>query len=575
MNESVNATTPAPAGARWPLTLALLILTLAPPRAARAQEAPAQAELPRDVAESVVAFYNAASTVRVQGDAEVPRGGEIAGPLAVLDGALRVAGRVRGDVVVINGDLTLETGAHVDGSVTVVGGAAAGVAEADVAGGVAVYGAPLRYRRDDRGIAYAGPRPAAELSAGREFGFGRTDFVVAVRGGYNRVAGLPISAGPRVVFGRINPTLVSARLIYRTGAGIETAPHFGYAARVDQSVGGTRLLRVGFGLRSEIAPIEDNGLSDSESSLATFLLHRDFRDHFERKGWSVDLSLTPPRVPGALTVEYRSERDRSVRPTGPWALFDNRESWRAEPVIADGTLRSLAVRYLVDTRNDDEAPSSGWYVAGEIERGLGGHLSQPIAPDGTAPPGGVSDLASSRFRAGTLDVRRYARLGPRSRLSTRVYAAGSLDARPLPAQRQHTLGGEGTLPGYGLFAFDCGAHARVALVGADSVYPYYGCDRSVLVQLEYAARLPTGRLLRGFFGPTVDLSNAASWVAFFDAGRAWTEPGAQSGRGPGQGDFAADAGLGLRLGRLGIYWALPLSGSGQNPNFFIRIEPRL
>jgi outer membrane translocation and assembly module TamA len=65
------------------------------------------------------------------------------------------------------------------------------------------------------------------------------------------------------------------------------------------------------------------------------------------------------------------------------------------------------------------------------------------------------------------------------------------------------------------------------------------------------------------------------WAAFFDAGRAWNELDALDGRGGGESDFSADAGLGIRIGELGFYWAYPLSGSGKGLNFFVRIGRRL
>ncbi len=95
-----------------------------------------------------------------------------------------------------------------------------------------------------------------------------------------------------------------------------------------------------------------------------------------------------------------------------------------------------------------------------------------------------------------------------------------------------------------------------------------------LIQLEYQVRLPLphdlGRRVSG-----IDLGPPPSWVIFFDAGRTWNEAAARGGRGAGQDDFAADAGFGLRLGRLGLYWAVPLSGGSEGMNFFVRVGPRL
>ncbi len=534
-----------------------------------------QPELPRDVAEGLVAFYNASTTTRVEGDARVARGAELGGDLAVLGGNLELSGHVLGSVAVLNGSLRMRPGSEVDGSVTVVGGTLAGLDSARVGGPVATFAVPLRYRREEGRLVYMPPRAEQELAAGREFAFGRTDFVLAVHRGYNRVEGLPVELGPRLRLGHANPTVLSGRAIWRTEGGPTLDPsRMGYTVRVDQAMGANDFARAWVRARSDIVPIEDRGLTNRENSLATFIFHRDYRDEYRREGWSAGLDFSPPGWASTFSLEYRDERDSRVTPTDVLSFFDNDEPWRPEPIVAEGRLRSAVAHYALDTRNEPESPSSGWWVSAEVERGLGGSAILPLNPDGGPPDELAVSLANTRFLAGMLDLRRYARLGPESRLSTRIFATGPLDNAPLPPQRQHVLGGEGTLPGYGLLEFDCAARSATSELSGDSVFPYYGCDRALLVQLEYESHLPVGRWVQGLFGPTVDLSQAAAWVVFFDAGRAWNDADSRFGRGGGLGDFAADGGLGLRFGRLGLYLAVPLTGAERTPNFFVRIDPR-
>jgi hypothetical protein len=52
-------------------------------------------------------------------------------------------------------------------------------------------------------------------------------------------------------------------------------------------------------------------------------------------------------------------------------------------------------------------------------------------------------------------------------------------------------------------------------------------------------------------------------------------PGSSDGRFGGNADFSADAGLGIRLGPLGAYWTVPLSGHGHGFNLFVRVAPRI
>jgi hypothetical protein len=530
--------------------------------------------LPDSAAHRIVAFYNLEPTTRLTGEARIAPGSVVRGGVAVLAGSLVVAGIVEGDVVVINGNLRVPAGGRIAGTATVAGGDAAIAADDAVAGGVTIFREPLRYRHHDNRIAYVPAELERGLSAGVDLPFGRTDLFVAAHGAYNRVEGLPIAIGPRIRFGGAYPTSASALLIVRTAAKSELDPHrLGFDVRAEQSILPSAGVTLGVRLFSEVAPIEDWGLSDRESALATFVLHRDFRDHYEREGWGAFARLSRPGTPWTVLAEYRDEEHTARRPSDPFTVLDNRGPWRAQPSIAEGALRSIAVEAGYDTRNEDRDPSAGWLIGLELERGLGGGIENPVS----GPPGGVAEPRPGRtgFLATHIDLRRYARLTPYSRVAFRAFGAGSLDARPLPPQRQHAIGGEGSLPGYRLLQFDCGARLSLVELHGDVFHPYYGCDRVALVQLEYQANFPYARRLAESAGIAGYMGHLVRWVAFFNAGRAWNESGAADGRLGGEADFSADAGLGLRVGPLGAYWAVPLSGRGQGVNFFIRLGPRI
>lgn len=555
----------------------LLGLALAPllGSGATAQQPVRLGALPDSVAKWVISYYNRDGIIRLNGESRIAAGSELSGDVAVLGGPVQVAGRVHGDLVVINGDLRFAPGAEVTGRVVVVGGTIAGAAGARVGGTMTAYREALRYRQDQAGLVVLPPPLEPELSAGRDFAFGRTDFLLAVRRGYNRVEGLPISVGPRIRLGHTNPTMLEGLLIYRSAAGVHPdRDQVGYDVRVEQFLGGGRTASFGARLYSEVDVIQRWGLSDREASLATFVLHRDYRDEYQREGWSGFLRLARPGWPYDLTLEYRDEENRSRAPRNPWVLLYPNQEWRPEPVVAEGSLQTLRSRLTYDTRNEPFDPSAGWYVRAELEQGLGGSLVSPELVDS----GAVSfpaRTAPATFTTAFVDLRRYARLSPSSRMAVRALLAGSLNGHTLPPQRQLTLGGEGTLPGFGLLQFDCGARATTGELGDNRFYPYFGCDRMVLVQLEYQANFPFARRLSRALFRDFDLGNAVRWAVFFDAGRAWIEPGARAGRRGGEDNFSADGGFGVRFGRVGAYWALPLSGSGHGLNFFIRIVPRL
>lgn len=384
-----------------------------------------------------------------------------------------------------------------------------------------------------------------------------------------------MAAGPRVRLGGTHPVNARALLIARTAVPSDLdRKRVGYDLHIEQLAAPDLGLTLGARLISVIAPVEGWGLTDRESALATFVLHNDYRDHFEREGWSVYARLARPGTPWVLELEYMDEEHERTPIANPIALLRTDDGWRPEASIAEGALRSLGASLRYDTRNEERDPSAGWLIDAGLEQGLGGTLINHGSFD-QETGAAVSRAASSSFLTGHVDVRRYARLSPYARISFRVLAAGSVDGAALPPQRQHALGGEGSLPGYRLFEFDCGARTSTVDVGGDTFHPYYGCDRMALVQLEYQAGFPFARRVSEALGLGPSLGYLARWVAFFDAGRAWNEPGSRDGRFGGNDDFSADAGLGIRLGPLGGYWTVPLSGQGHGFNLFVRIEPRI
>ena len=540
--------------------------------AACVRDAPAQQRvtsetlIPDSVAQRVVGTYNRSETTRLNGDSRIPAGSSLTGDVAVLNGSLEVGGHIQGDVVALNGDVRLLGTATVDGSVTAAGGSVRLEVGATVRGAITSYRELLRLRVDGDQVTFTPLVEDHGIAAGRNFGFGRTDLLLAVHGSYNRVEGLPVAFGPRIRIG--SSTRMQALAIYRTANGFETAADkIGYVFDARHRINGN--LSVSGSLFREVATIEDWDLSDREASLAAFVLHRDYRDHYDRRGWNAGVRFEREGGPYGLSVQYTDETDKSIAPRDPFALMHNKDIWRPEPLVAEGRLRTVLGEFDYDTRNHAADPTDGWLLRSAVEIGLGGSL---ITPAETELP---IRAGHERFTTGLVDVRRYARLTPYSRVAIRIRAEGALDMRAsgLPAQRQLRLGGEGSLPAYPLASFDCGA-SRVVTARDAQFAAFYGCDRMAIAQIEYQASFPLARKLGETLGLGSWLTNSVRWAAFFDAGRAWTEPDSRNGRGHGRDDFSADTGLGVRLGPLGLYWAVPLSGSDHDYNFFLRLGPR-
>jgi hypothetical protein len=539
---------------------ALYALLLAGPTSLLAQVPATETPLTPEAATSIVAFYNHSETIRLNGDSRVAAGSELGGNVALLEGTLELAGRVRGNLVVINGDVVIESGARVDGTLTVVGGGFRG-SENLTAAEVVWHRERLKHELRDGELVLMHEVRSDELSVGREFGFGRTDLIISVRGGYNRSEGLPVNIGARVRLGHRNPTLLDARFIYRSAVGLDfDEDDFGYALTAEQFVGGRRAARIGVRISSEVLPVEAWGLSDRENSLAAFVLHRDYRDHFVRDGWTAFVAVGRTGMPLDWRIEYGNYEFRSTVLRDPFSILHNDDEWRAEVLVAPVRLHTLHPQVQYDTRNDDHDPSSGWLVRGNGELGL------------SLRSGTAADF-SRHYRYGLIDARRYARLSPSARLSLRAVAAGSIDGDALPVYRQQSLGGEGSLPGYELHDFDCGGHNST--VNGSGYVPYYGCDRLLLFQMEYQSDFRWLSRIGRNVGSDFGLLGNIKWVLFFDAGRTWNEREARGDRGLGADDFVADAGLGLRFGTLGAYWAVPLSANRGGMNFFVRLGPRI
>ena len=538
--------------------------------------------LPQEVAASLSRLLEDPATVRFDGDRQIPSGDTVRANVVARGGLLDLSGRIEGDLVVLNGDLRLSPGAAVTGTVTVVGGSLDGSDGASIGGEIRVYGRAFRF-------AGGGEQEGEE---GRDRGaiqsWGRSDFLIATGKSYNRVEGLPITFGPRIRTAGSNPLRAHALAVYRTESGLTLDPEeMGYSVQVEHYLGGRRAVRIGVNAQSLVDPIEDWQLSDLESGLSTFLFHEDYRDHYERRGVGAFAIWRRPGSPLEIGLEAHREKHRSLASGTPWSLTDNADPWRAQPLVGEGVLNTLRTSATFDTRSTKVDPASGWYVRARVEQALGSDLVRPgayleVAESSISTIAGeLSPLELGRFSAGSIDLRRYNRVDPGSRLNLRLLAAGSLDGRTLPPQRQHALGGEGSLPGYSLFHQDCGAREelvyRGGLPGAGTpFFPRYGCDAFALLQAEYRGKFSFRFLWDSVpwaddaesdedWGFVWDLS--PDWTFFVDAAQAWS-----FGSGPDE-EIAADVGIGILLNRFGIFVALPLTG-GDGLNVFARIGPR-
>lgn len=561
-------------------------ITIRPRQRGVAAERVARRQLPQDVADQAVRFYDAPETVRLAGPTRIPEGRGVDGDVAVLGGPVHLAGRVSGSLLVVNGDLYLERGAVIGGDVTVVGGVVEGAKLAEIAGETRTYRDPLRYRRSEAGIVYA-PRPEYLPSWIRPredvLSDNRTSFDVSFGGIYNRVEGLPLLFGPNadLRLGRNARLEADARGIFRTaGDWSLSTGDFGYRARGEVVFGG-RESNVGVGVRGYdvVNSIQPWPLKDFEVGWSTFLFHRDYRDYFRRRGGSLFGTLRANRDL-SLTLEGRSEKQASVAAREPFTLFRPDDLFRPNLPITDGDFDIVTWSVRYDTRNDLRSPTAGLSLNAEWEWGHGTGLA-PCALPATAclaafPAGAPSGLSYRRL---FFDLRSYTRLSPSGRLNLRLAGGGWAGGDPLPLQRRVALGYPDPLPGYGFGQFSCGGGQ---VPGTPAL-----CDRVMVGQAEFRTHLGLD------FGPewassewSDDTSeryepfhvSGPDLVVFADAGRAWlvgSGPGRiPSGKLPTLGSFKADLGIGLDFGPLGFYLAKPLGRGANDVTFSARMGRR-
>ena len=186
----------------WTLLLAGSLLT--PPPSA-AQEEIRETRLPEGMAAEILAL-------RMEGDALVPPGRAVDGPLALVGGILTLNGEVRGDVVVLNGDLVLGDEGVVTGDVLIVGGDLTRATTSRVDGYLSIYTHRISLGREEGRVVLRedrrGDRPGLYI--------GNSRLSIRAGTGYNRIEGLPILLGPVINTGGRHPLRFDALATLRT-----------------------------------------------------------------------------------------------------------------------------------------------------------------------------------------------------------------------------------------------------------------------------------------------------------------------------------------------------------------------
>jgi hypothetical protein len=401
---------------------------------------------------------------------------------------------------------------------------------------------------------------------------------------YNRVEGLPIMIGPW-----IKDTVGAVALRADVLGIVRTADSFHWdadnvghtialdARQTDPAGRGWNVNLSSFDIVNAVEPWQMGG---AESGLATFFFHRDYRDYFGRHGAKASAALMMS-ARSSFSIDWSDERWAARQSREVFTIWRNGSAFRDNPTLDGGRFHIATARAQLDSRNDPDAPATGYKLLAEYELGTGRITS----------PGVISALARSsagRTRYGRLflDLRDYTRISPSTQINARLVLGGWLHGDPLPMERRLSVGGVATLPGYdfrdaslpGPDVFECNSGSTLPR-GVPAQ-----CDRIALAQLEFRSELHgpffdvvnTRRLrIRG-----VGLTVRPTAVVFVDAGRGWLVGQQSGGLRYGSGDippfssFRSDVGLGLDLGIFGVYAAKAVSVSKEPANVFVRVSRR-
>lgn len=539
--------------------------------------------LPRDVAREAARLFNESSATRTSGRLEIDQDRIIEGDVAVLNGPVFISGRVKGRVLAINSDVILRPSARIDGDLLVVGGEVEGRHAAYVGGEIRIYRQQMQYVREGEFI-----RPERETTlASDESGWWRrwdraqhrSDSKLFVAAGvYNRVEGLPITIGPQIYHSDDwGSAKVDAHAIVRTETSFNgQEDDIGHNVNLEVKFGRRGGLMVGGRAYNTLDPTEQWQLGKTEASLAAFIMRKDYRDYYERKGGQARAGLFLRR--GAeLTVAYSDENWTPRDAESPWTLLSRSNGWRPNPMFDQGAMKILNTTLRIDTRNDNASPWSGWFVNADLENGKGTILAYGPRSDPIVAPA-AGDMQYARA---FVDLRRYNRVSPDAQLNFRVVAGGWVNGEPLPLQRRFALDGPGGLPGYD-FRSQSSLNMLTCSTGSYASGVPGQCDRMALAQVEYRGDLHFDLFTDWEDDHYMRSHTEGVWVFFADAGRGWLVGQPSAGdeltftrsQLPQLSTFKTDLGLGLDFDIFGLYVAKAMSQPKEPANFFVRIRHR-
>jgi hypothetical protein len=529
---------------------------------------PPPAGLPDSVLQAAVATFNAPGTVRIYGDAVIRA--DVGGTLGIYRGQVRIGSMIRGDVVVINGDLLLEATGRIGGTVTVLGGRFLLGEGARHDGPIRQYRerAPVEQLPDGALVIRAERRSLAAVTSSLALHLGEVTLTPRVGvDAYNRVEGFPVRLGAEAIWPASDQVDVRAHadVTVRTARDATgTRGPTGWSGSLALTRKGRMPLTVGLLASEGILSTAERPFQDRERSLGALVVRRDWRDWYGARTLGVFAEWEPMPSLG-VHARVAAQRERSVAAVDAFSFLRADEAWRPNPLVDDGRYRVMELGATWDRRDLREG-ALGLFANLGLRRVASNELSPILLPERVRDPMPTSGYASWEMH---FDLRRGIRLHPRYVLQLRAAGAGWIGGDPLTMQRRLAMGGVDPLAGYSFREVTCDPGRR-----PDPAMPAL-CDRQMVLQAEVRRTVPVrvgtriGAYTLGF--EQLDV------VVFGDLGSAWL-----AGDGPGQvpggkiqsvGEWRSDVGVGLDAGLLGAYLAQPLK-DGSGLKFSLRLSRR-
>ena len=189
-------------------------------------------------------------------------------------------------------------------------------------------------------------------------------------------------------------------------------------------------------------------LSLQENTAAALFIHVDFRDYFQRNGYTVHAAYYSKHdyLKNEFKIAYLADTYDSLTNKVDWALFGGGKHFRLNPLINPGKMRSMIVSGGVSTISKTSYGSEGWglYASAEFAKKNWG--------------------SEFEFDQYILDLRRFQPLGRYDNLNIRL-RAGSL-VGDLLTQKTFDLGGLGSM---NAFPFKSESGNRMLLINAEFI----------------------------------------------------------------------------------------------------------